>query len=130
MKHTVECPIYIIMERKTMKDKKYSLNLNTYRNLHYRVNNILKHKFKEEMEEQILKLPEFNQISLEFVLYKGSNRRIDRHNFCSVVQKFFCDSLVELGKLPDDTDKYIIDEKYVTGGVDPDNPRCEVNIYS
>jgi len=120
-------PIYLTVPRKTKKDKVYSLNLNTYRNLHFIVNNQLKEMYANIMKPKLSGI-KFNQISLTFVLFKRDNRKIDRSNFLCIVEKFFCDCLTEFGCLPDDNDKYIVSTTYLTGGVDPKNPRVEIEI--
>lgn len=120
-------PIYVSLPRKTKKDVKKALNLNVYRNLHFIVNNQMKQIYKETMAEQ-LKTLRFGQIELTFVLYKASNRKIDRSNILCIVEKFFCDCLTELGCIPDDNDNYIVSTRYLTGGVSPKNPRCEIII--
>ena len=55
-----------------------------------------------------------------FETYSGENP--SRH------EKFFCDSLVDLGKLPDDNDDYILESHYYTGSVDVVDPRVEIFI--
>lgn len=49
----VTTPWAITVPRKTKADKKYSMNLNTYRNLDFRVNNMLKVMFKDLMKDQL-----------------------------------------------------------------------------
>ena len=39
MIHKIESPLFVMLPRKTTKDKRISLNMNTYRNLHHRTNN-------------------------------------------------------------------------------------------
>lgn len=124
---TITSPIYLELPRKTKKNVKKALNLNVYRNLHFIVNNQMKILYKEKLLDQLYGLS-FGKIKLTFVLFKASRRKIDRSNFCSIVEKFFCDALVELGCIPDDRDEYIISTHYFTGGVDPANPRCEIII--
>ena len=126
--YTVFSPVSVTIPRKTKKDRIVYLNLNTYRNLHYIINNQAKGIYKELMETQISKLPKFNKIALLFELHKGSKRKIDRHNICSIVQKFFCDALVELGKLDDDDDRFIISEKYITGDFSKGKPSVTIHI--
>ncbi len=82
-------PLVVVLPRKTKKDKKYSLNLNTFRNTHYLVNNKAKkvyHKLmKKQLKGKIFKTP----IRLTFTLYKKTARRIDRANVLSISEKFF-----------------------------------------
>jgi len=128
--HLVISPLFVSIPRKTKKDKTYRLNLNYYRNWNYAISNIIKQKYKEEMEDVIKVLPCLGKVSLKFVLHKASNRRIDRANVLCIIEKFFCDALVEYGKLGDDNDEYIVSTTYLTGGVDKRNPRVEIFITS
>jgi len=121
-------PIYIILPRKTKKDKKIALNLNVYRNLHFQINNQMKEKYNQIMSEQ-LNGKVFDVIkNIEFVLYKPSRRKIDRSNILCIVEKFFCDALVNCGCIKDDDDNYIKSTAYRTDGIDIKNPRCEIFI--
>jgi hypothetical protein len=110
------------------KQKGFYLNLNQYRNAHYHTLNKAKTAFKEHMTNAILRLPRFNVVELIYTLYPGSNRELDVANICSIVDKFFCDSLVELGKLSDDCYKFLTEVRYRFGAVDKMNPRVEVQI--
>ena len=117
-----------MMPRKTMDDRKYGLNLNYYRNWKHIVSNHIKVKYKELLKDQIDKLPKFDKISLELILWTNNKRRIDRSNVLCIVEKFFLDALVELGKLEDDNDEFVISTHYSTGGVDKGNGRVEIII--
>ncbi len=121
------CPLKITLPRKTMKDKVYYLNLNNYRNWHYIVSNQLKRRFKELIEPQ-LKGYKFNKIYITFTFFPKTHHAYDITNVCSVIDKFFCDSLVELGCIEDDSYKYINSVTYKFGKVDKEHPRCEVEI--
>lgn len=108
--------------------KKFILNLNNYRNTHFQTLNKAKKVYKELISQSILGLPAFNKIKLEFTLYPRTNRLTDLDNVCSVHNKFFADALVELGKLPDDTYKHIVECNYKFGSVDKMNPRVDITI--
>lgn len=117
------------MDIKMYGKKKFILNLNQYRNLHYRILNTAKIKYKEYMKEQILKIsPLDEQICICYTIHKGDNRSYDVSNIACIHDKFFEDALVELGKLPDDNHKYIPMVVYLDGEIDKDNPRIEVEI--
>jgi hypothetical protein len=126
--HVLISPIRVQVDKSSTKKVKIALNLNTYRNLHYILNNKAKVEYKRLMAPQISKLPKMNKVSFEFILHKNSKRRIDRHNVCSIVQKFFCDALVEMGKLKDDNDSFVVSEKYVTGDNVKGDGCCEIII--
>jgi len=113
---------------KSPKAKNYWLNLNNFRNWHYQISNKLKVKFKNEIKDKICHLKFEKKIALEFIIYYKFNRKADRSNVCSIVEKFFCDALSEFGVIPDDNDKHILYTIYKTGGVDKINPRCDINI--
>ncbi len=114
------------------KKKKFILNLNNYRNAHYRVLSIAKKTYSDDRVEMIEKwddIPRFdNPVDLEYVYYAKSNRRVDVSNPCSIIDKFTCDALVRVGILEDDSSKQIKSITYVYGGVDKENPRCRLTI--
>ena len=112
----------------TNKDgsKVFRLNLNAYRNEHYQTLNKAKIVYKELMTPQIKALPTFDKLFLHFVLYPGSSREMDLANVASVTEKFFCDALVELGKIPDDNYKYVIGSCITFGDIDRIAPRMEI----
>ena len=108
--------------------KKYHLNLNNYRNWHFQISNKVKQEYQNIMLPQLRGLRLQTPIKITFVLYKASKRKQDRSNVLSIVEKFFCDSLVHYGCLPDDDDSHIISTDYRTGEIDKDNPRVEIYI--
>ena len=114
------------------KKKKFILNLNNYRNAHYRVLSIAKKTYSDDLVEMIEKwddIPRFdNPVDLEYVYYAKSNRRVDVSNPWSFIDKFTCDALVRVGILEDDSSKQIKSITYVYGGVDKENPRCRLTI--
>jgi predicted transcriptional regulator YdeE len=110
------------------KNKKFSLNLNQYRNTNHHILNKAKINYKAIMAEQIQKLPKMERISINYTLYPATKRRTDIGNVVSVVKKFFEDSLVELGIIPDDDYTHIVKSTEQFGCVDKDNPRVEIEI--
>jgi len=124
----ISVPLFVTLPRKTKADKKVYLNLNTYRNLHYLVNNQVKHLFSEALESSLRGLKLKGELDITYTLFKGSKRRIDRANILCIVQKFFEDALVNHGVIPDDNDNYIRATHYLDGGLDKENPRCEIDI--
>lgn len=110
------------------KKKDWILNLNNYRNAHYLVLNKAKVNFKELVTTEISKLPVFEELfNIEYVLYRDTHRHCDVANVCSIVDKFFCDALVEAGKLPDDNYDYLKSVSYQWGGV-ADKAYVEINL--
>lgn len=110
------------------KKKKFSLNLNYYRNAHYQELNKAKNKFTELVLDKIKHLPKMEGCSLEYVLYPANRQRCDVSNVCSVIDKFFTDALVTCNRLEDDNYKLVPKVKYSFGAIDPENPRCDVII--
>ena len=113
-----------------LRTKEMILNLNQYRNAHYFKLNNSKTSYKAVMKTQIEQLPVFNKVSITYTVFFGSKRKTDISNVCSIVDKYFCDALVELGKLPDDNYDYIKEVIYKFGGIDKTNPRVEITLSS
>lgn len=108
--------------------KQFYINLNHYRNAHFYQLNSAKIKFKELIYDQLVKLPDLNVIELCYTVFIPQNREVDTNNIASIADKFFCDALVESGKLTDDNYKYLTHTSFRFGGVDKVNPRIEVEI--
>lgn len=108
--------------------KKFILNLNQYRNTHFRVLNYAKQLYKDWMKPQIIKSKKKDKIIVVYKVYANSKRHYDVGNVCCVHEKFFEDAFVELGKLPDDNKEYIPLVIYMRGGVDKENPRVEIEV--
>jgi len=121
-------PLLVILPRKTKADKRIYLNLNAYRNLHYISNNQAKHIYCELMEKQLKGKVFKTPIELEFKFFKKTKRRTDRSNILSIVEKFFCDAMVNYECIPDDSDEFILSSYYISGHIDKDNPRVEIII--
>lgn len=110
------------------KLKGWILNLNQYRNTHFRTLNTVKINYKIAMSEQINRSPSYNRVACIYTVYPKDRRSFDLGNVCCIHQKFFEDALVELGKLPDDNYNYIPTVIYQFGGIDANNPRVDVEV--
>lgn len=110
------------------KLKSWRLNLNEYRNTHFRTLNTVKINYKLAMQSQISSGPKFSRIACIYTVYPPNKRSFDLGNVCCVHEKFFEDALVELGKLPDDNIDYIPTVIYQFGEIDANNPRVEVEV--
>lgn len=108
--------------------RKLILNLNQYRNTHYRLLNLAKVQYKDWMKEQIDKAQPREKVLCVYKVYHPTRRYYDVGNVCCVHEKFFEDAFVELGKLPDDNKDYIPLVIYMRGGVDKENPRVEIEV--
>lgn len=121
-------PLFIILPRKTKKDRKMYLNLNNYRNWYYIISNEVKKTYCEAMRLKLKDLKFKKPITINFILFKANNRKTDRSNILSIVEKFFCDAMVYYGCIEDDSDEFIESSTYSTGGLDKENPRVEIII--
>ena len=111
------------------KKKKFILNLNNYRNAHYRVLSISKRLYSENLVPRLKDFDRFTEpVSLTYTYYARSKRRLDISNPCSIIDKFACDALVKAEILEDDSFKQIKEVVYKFGGIEKDNPRCELVI--
>lgn len=130
-------PLDIWMPRKTMDDKRVHLNQNWYRNAHHMVSNKVKELFKAHVLEavkdkdgNVLQLPKGGRYSFSYRIFPESNRALDVMNPGSVIDKFTCDALVELGVIKDDNHKILPEFTFSFGGIDKENPRCELEILA
>jgi len=128
MTHKIISPLFIMLPRKTVKDKRIALNMNTYRNLHHRISNDAKKAYSEALREQLEGLSIQTPVEVTYKVYKGSKRRLDKMNVVSVVSKFLLDSITEYGCWEDDNDDYVKKETIMPTELDRDNPRVEIII--
>tara|TARA_R110000824_G_scaffold203726_10_gene388366 strand:+ start:509 stop:892 length:384 start_codon:yes stop_codon:yes gene_type:complete len=110
------------------KNKKFILNLNNYRNAHYRILSSAKKIYAENLVDRISHPKYEEPVVLTYTYYAKSRRRLDVSNPCSIIDKFTCDALVKAGVLEDDSSKQIKKVIYKYGGIDKNNPRCELVI--
>ena len=110
------------------KNKKFILNLNNYRNAHYRILSNAKKIYAENLVDRISHPKYEEPVVLTYTYYAKSRRRLDVSNPCSIIDKFTCDALVKAGVLEDDSSKQIKQVIYKYGGIDKENPRCELVI--
>ena len=108
------------------KRKMLRLNLNEYRNTHYRILNNAKINYKEVMKKQIAKAKRLGKALFVYTVYPGSKRIFDIGNICCIHEKFFEDAFVELGKLEDDNANFLPLVVYMYGGIDKENPRVDI----
>ena len=112
------------------KAKNFILNMNQYRNTHFRLLNHTKINYKKYMERQIIQSDTFGRVVCIYTAYPKTNRKQDLGNVCSIHEKYFEDAMVEFGKLGDDNMKNIPLVIYRYGGVDHENPRVDIEVIS
>lgn len=119
----------IMLEVGVNTKKKYYLNLNGYRNWQFQLNNQLKKLFKITVADDIRKLSRVDGVcKVTYTIYYPTKRAFDIDNIGSVITKFTHDALVEFEILEDDNYNFVNEIVYKFGGVDKDNPRCDVVI--
>jgi Holliday junction resolvase RusA-like endonuclease len=128
MTHKIISPLFVTLPRKTVKDKRIALNMNTYRNLHHRISNDAKKAYSEALREQLEGLSIQTPVEVTYKVFKASKRRLDKMNVISVVSKFLLDSITEYGCWEDDNDDYVKTETILPTELDRENPRVEINI--
>lgn len=80
------------------------------------------------MFKQVSALPVMKKISITYTLYPGNKRLCDLDNILSIIAKYFQDTLVELGKLPEDNYLFIPETLFRFGVIDKNNPHCKIKI--
>lgn len=124
------CPLYVDLPRKTKKDKRVYINMNSYRNLHFLVNNQVKKMYLEAVREQLEGVVIQTPVEVTYKVYKKTARRLDKLNVISVTSKYLLDAVTELGCWEDDNDDHVKTETILPTELDRDNSRVEVTIKS
>lgn len=125
-------PLEIYIPRKRVKDRKFILNLNTYRNADRfflgDCKNIYTDLVLDKVRGMSLSLPP--PYTFKYIYYKGDNRKVDISNPLSIIDKFTCDALVKAGLMEDDNFSILTDVIYSFGGVEKCNGRVDLEIYA
>jgi len=126
----VTCPLYVTLSRVKSKDKKISINLNTYRNLYHYTNNEVKKKYLEIVRKQLEGVIIDTPVEVTYKVYKASRRKLDKMNVISITSKYLMDAITQLECWEDDNDDFIKTETIMPTELDRENPRVEVFIKS
>lgn len=121
---TIHLPLRVQVSKKSA----FLLNLNHYRNTHFQVLNKAKITFEEVVRPHLKVLPKLGKCRLTYTLFPATKQLSDVSNICSIVDKFFSDTLTSNGYIEDDNYTVIPEVHYLFGSVDPDNPRVECLI--
>lgn len=105
-----------------------SLNLNVYRNLHFRKLSYQKNAFHRKMNPLLLGLPKLGKVSLHYEIHPKSGGRLDTMNVGSIVDKYFSDALVEAGVILDDDYTNVVFNSFKFGSVCPNDAHVLVTI--
>jgi Holliday junction resolvase RusA-like endonuclease len=119
-------PTYLLMW--VNKKRRYALNLNTYRNLHFQVNNNLKKKYKELIREQVKEFATSGQIEIKAIYYNWTKRKSDLENNCIVHIKYLLDALVEEHRIKTDDYDTVKRIEFIYWWYEKDNGRVEIYI--
>ena len=106
--------------------KKVSMNLNWYRNAHYRDLTKAKKMFSRQMIEQLHGIQIETPVEITYQVFKPRNMTMDKMNVVSVTSKFLLDALTEYGVWIDDNDNHVKTEVILPTELDRENPRVEV----
>ena len=121
----------LILPLKVKVNNKYwFVNLNNYRNTHYRLLNNAKKAYHKEVYKLLgTKRKRFKKpVTITYTVYFKDKRTRDIMNTISVVDKFVCDALVMSGTITDDSYKFVTKVIGKFGKLDSENPRVEVVI--
>lgn len=126
-KYVIISPLFVDLERKTTEDKRIYLNLNTYRNLHYLVNNQAKVEYKKIIAPQLGFVID-SPVDITYQVFKPTRRKLDKMNVVAVVSKYLLDAMTELGCWQDDNDDIVKTETILPTVYDKNAGRVEITI--
>ena len=111
--YSVRIPTYVNVSKKNQK----AVNLNIYRNLHHYHLNTQKKNFADEVTPLLRGMPKADQIWIHYTIFSPRNGRLDTMNVGSIADKYFSDTIVESGKIPDDNTDHIVLSTFSFGGL-------------
>lgn len=118
----------IILETGIRSKKTYYLNLNKYNTWHFQIKNQLKKLFKIHIIRDVRELTPIKKCKTTYTIFYPTARKFDLDNVGSIIAKFTNDVFTEVGILVDDNYSIIQEMTYKFGGIDKENPRCEIII--
>jgi hypothetical protein len=113
--YSVRVPTYVHVSKKNQK----AVNLNVYRNLHHHHLNTQKKNFADEVKPLLRDKPRAERVWIHYTIFAPRNGRLDTMNVGSITDKYFSDTMVEAGKIPDDNMDHIVLSTFSFGGVVP-----------
>jgi hypothetical protein len=126
-----ECPIFLILQRKTKPPKKYWINKNQEHNWHPFVYNALKVEFCRVMDKAYPIVGKIQTpIMVNYVVHYGRKCDFDVNNISSIVDKFFMDWLVTRGAIEDDCMRFVHGGSYYWGGYEKDVFKCTASVQT
>lgn len=121
-------PLFLMLERKRVPDKKIIINFNNFPHWHHYTYNEIKVEYTKLLKNKLIDLDLGKEIKIIYTLFKGTNRISDKMNVLAVQDKFFCDALTEHKCIEDDNDEIILTQTFERTILDKENPRVEAEI--
>ena len=126
--YRIVTPMYIDLERKTKKDRRVYVNMNSYGNVNHFINNQVKKRFKDIESSQIVGVNIPTPVEIFYQVFKPSKRRLDKMNVIAVTSKYLLDAITEIGCWEDDNDDHVKTETILPTVYDKGNGRVEILI--
>jgi len=119
----------VIKAKLTIKGRLKGLNtINKTNRANKYAGNTLKKEQQQKVCQEILiqSIPHFERLKIVFNWYEGNTKR-DYDNICSA-KKVILDALVKMGKVDNDSQKYIYPQFIDNFYYDKEDPRIEVEL--
>lgn len=113
--YSVRLPSYVNVSKKNVKP----VNLNVYRNLHHYHLNTQKKNFADDVKPLLRDKPRAEKVWIHYTIFASRNGTFDIMNVGSVADKYFSDTMVGVGKIPDDSQEHVVLVTFSFGGVAP-----------
>ncbi len=113
--YSVRLPSYVNVSKKNVK----ALNLNVYRNLHHYHLSTQKNNFADDVKPLLRDKPRAEKVWIHYTIFASRNGTLDTMNVGAVADKYFSDTMVEAGKIPDDSHQHVVLCTFSFGGVRP-----------
>ena len=126
--YLIVTPMYIDLERKTKKNRRVYISMNSYGNVNHFINNQVKIEFKKLIEDQLIGIKIPTPVEVVYQVFKPSKRRLDKMNVIAVTSKYLLDAITEIGCWEDDNDDYVKTETILPTVYDKGNGRVEILI--
>lgn len=125
-------PLVVYIPRSTKEDRRFSVDLNTFRAAHHRTYTGAKRAYSDYMKDQLSGFEMITgNVHIHYDYYAKSvtkKRAPDLDNFVGAAKKFFQDAMTKHKLIEDDNVNYIVSSSEKYCGIDKDNPRIVAKI--